>query len=144
MIDSAFAALFTVFSPAHLMVMVTGVGVGLVVGVIPGLSGTVGMSLLLPFIYGMEPSTAFALLIGMAAVVHTADTFPSVLLGVPGSSGSPVFNDDFVVIAIHHSGGSLVEPATGRRYLRNGGSSMIAVLRDLKQNAAQIHERLSG
>ncbi len=88
MLESALAALVTVFSPAHLMLMFAGVGVGLVVGVIPGLSGTVGMSLLLPFIYGMEPSTAFALLIGMAAVIHTADTFPSVLLGVPGSSGS--------------------------------------------------------
>ena len=88
MIEAAIAALLTVFQPAHRMLMVAGVGVGLVVGVIPGLGGTVGMSLLLPFIYGMEPSTAFALLIGMAAVIHTADTFPSVLLGVPGSSGS--------------------------------------------------------
>ena len=88
MIEAALQAFLTVFQPAHLALMLAGVGVGLVVGVIPGLSGTVGMSLLLPFIYGMEPSTALALLIGMAAVIHTADTFPSVLLGVPGSSGS--------------------------------------------------------
>ena len=88
MIEAALQAFLTVFQPGHLALMVAGVGVGLVVGVIPGLSGTVGMSLLLPFIYGMEPSTALALLIGMAAVIHTADTFPSVLLGVPGSSGS--------------------------------------------------------
>ncbi len=88
MLEAALQAFLTVFQPGHLALMLAGVGVGLVVGVIPGLSGTVGMSLLLPFIYGMEPSTALALLIGMAAVIHTADTFPSVLLGVPGSSGS--------------------------------------------------------
>lgn len=28
----------------------------------------------------------------------------------PGSSGSPVFDDDFQVVGIHHSGGMLVEP----------------------------------
>ena len=74
--------------PARLLMMVAGVGIGLCVGLIPGLSGTVGMSLVLPFIFGMDPSSAMALLIGMVAVIHTADTFPSILLGVPGSSGS--------------------------------------------------------
>jgi hypothetical protein len=58
---------------------------------------------------------------------------------LPGSSGSPVFNDAFEVVAIHHSGGMLEEPGTGRRYLRNGGSSMVAVLEDLRLNAPEIH-----
>jgi putative tricarboxylic transport membrane protein len=62
--------------------------VGLVVGVIPGLGGVTGMSLLLPFIFGMDAYTGLALLMGMAAVVHTSDTFPSVLIGLPGSAGS--------------------------------------------------------
>ncbi len=53
----------------------------------------------------------------------------------PGSSGSPVFDDDFAVVAIHHSGGMLEEPGSGRRYLRNAGTSMGAVLADLRQAA---------
>ncbi len=61
---------------------------------------------------------------------------------MPGSSGSPVFTDDFEVIAIHHSGGMLAEPGSGRRYLRNAGTSMIAVLKDLKADAPDIHRRL--
>ena len=60
----------------------------------------------------------------------------------PGSSGSPVFNNDFVVVGIHHSGGDLPEPDSNRRYLRNGGSSMIAVLDDLQAHAPQIYQRL--
>lgn len=63
---------------------------------------------------------------------------------LPGSSGSPVFDDDFQVIAIHHSGGDLTEPSTGRRYLRNAGTSAIAVLNDLKSNAPGIYTRLKG
>ena len=60
----------------------------------------------------------------------------------PGSSGSPVFNNDFKVVGIHHSGGNLLEPESSRRYLRNAGSSMVAVLGDLQQNAPEIYAQL--
>lgn len=61
---------------------------------------------------------------------------------LPGSSGSPVFNDAFEVVAIHSEGGVLREPGSGQRYLRNGGTSMIAVLADLKANAPAITARI--
>lgn len=61
----------------------------------------------------------------------------------PGSSGSPVFDDNFQVIGIHHSGGMLPEPSTQRRYLRNAGTSAMALLSDLKNNAPEIHARLA-
>jgi V8-like Glu-specific endopeptidase len=61
---------------------------------------------------------------------------------LPGSSGSPVFNEAFEVVAIHHSGGVLEEPGSGRHYLRNAGSSMIAVVEDLKANAPEIYAQL--
>ncbi len=63
---------------------------------------------------------------------------------LPGSSGSPVFDDDFQVIAIHHSGGRLLEPGTKQRYLRNAGTSMIAVLKDLHSKAPEIYAHLKG
>lgn len=88
MIEAALGAIATLATPGTLGFVLLGVAVGLMVGILPGLGGTVGMSLALPFIFGMDPDQAIALLIGIAAVVHTADTFPSVLLGVPGSSGS--------------------------------------------------------
>jgi V8-like Glu-specific endopeptidase len=61
---------------------------------------------------------------------------------LPGSSGSPVLNDEFEVTAIHHSGGLLKQPDTGKHYLCNAGSSMAAVLHDLEQHAPEIHGRL--
>lgn len=88
MLAATFDALALILDPSRLVFMLLGVGVGLVVGVIPGLGGVVGMSLLLPFVYGMDPHAAIAMLIGMAAVIATSDTFPSILIGVPGSAGS--------------------------------------------------------
>lgn len=61
----------------------------------------------------------------------------------PGSSGSPAFNDDFDVVAIHHAGGSLREPSTARRYFRNEGIRMSAILDDLRVNAPAIYERIT-
>lgn len=88
MIEAAFEALTVLADPFRLAMMVVGILVGLLVGIIPGMGGTVGMSVLLPLVIAMEPFAALALMIGMAAVFHTSDTFPSVLIGVPGSSGS--------------------------------------------------------
>lgn len=88
MFEAALDALYIVLDPSRILFIFMGVLVGMIVGYLPGLGGTVGMSILLPFVYGMDPYTGMALLIGMVAVIHTADTFPSVLIGIPGSSGS--------------------------------------------------------
>ena len=50
-----------------------GVMIGLYFGAVPGLSGLVGMAILLPFTFGMEPVSAFAFLLGMFAVTTTSD-----------------------------------------------------------------------
>ncbi len=68
--------------------MVVGVLLGLAVGVFPGLGGIVGLSLLIPFLHGMDAVSALAMLVGLVAVIPTSDTFTSVLMGIPGSSAS--------------------------------------------------------
>lgn len=88
MIDAAASALSTMVDPWRMLLLLIGVIVGLTVGVIPGLGGIVGLALLIPFTYSLDPFAAFALLIGMAAVTTTSDTIPAVLFGVPGTSGS--------------------------------------------------------
>lgn len=87
-IEALTDALFTVLTLSHFKYLMVGVGVGLIVGILPGLGGIVGMSLLLPFVYGMEPSAALAMLVGILPVLATSDTFASILMGIPGSSAS--------------------------------------------------------
>ena len=77
-----------IFQPIVLGYLVLGVVMGLCIGVFPGLGGIAGLSLLLPFMFGMDPVLGLALMIGMVAVVPTSDTFASVLMGIPGSSAS--------------------------------------------------------
>ena len=77
-----------ILQPVVLGYLVLGVVMGLCIGVFPGLGGIAGLSLLLPFMFGMDPVLGLALMIGMVAVVPTSDTFASVLMGIPGSSAS--------------------------------------------------------
>jgi TctA family transporter len=88
MLDIILGALLELLTVERLMFMMLGVSVGLVIGVLPGLGGIAGLSLLLPFIYGMDATSALAMLIGLIAVIPTSDTFSSILMGIPGSSAS--------------------------------------------------------
>ena len=77
-----------ILDPIVLMYLLGGVVMGLCIGVFPGLGGIAGLSLILPFMFGLDPIYGLALMIGMVAVVPTSDTFASVLMGIPGSSAS--------------------------------------------------------
>ena len=88
MLGMALKAAVIMADSERLGFLALGVIIGLVLGVIPGLGGLVGLSLLLPFTFNMDPYTALAFLMGLQAVVVTSDTIPAVLFGVPGTVGS--------------------------------------------------------
>jgi len=85
---AALTALLIVMNPMRLLTMLGGVFLGLALGVVPGLGGIVGLALLIPFTYHLDGYTAFALLLGMAAVTTVSDLIPAVLFGVPGTVGA--------------------------------------------------------
>src|SRR6266436_1279361 len=88
MASMAWHALTLLLEPARLGILFIGVLIGLAIGVLPGLSGIVGMAMLIPFTYHLDPHTAFALLLGMAAVITSSDFITAVLFGVPGHVGA--------------------------------------------------------
>src|SRR5258705_2221339 len=88
MASMAWHALTLLLEPARLGILCIGVVIGLGIGVLPGLNGIVGMAMLIPFTYNMDPHTAMALLLGMAAVITSTDFVTAVLFGVPGHVGA--------------------------------------------------------
>jgi len=64
--------------------MLVGIFVGFWVGILPGLGGAATLALMLPFIYKMDPTSAFAFLLGSNAVTATTGDITSILFGVPG------------------------------------------------------------
>lgn len=88
MVDAAISAFANLIAPMRLLFLFLGVLMGLALGAIPGLGGLVGLAILLPFTFDMDPYTAFAIMIGLTSVICTSDTIPSVLFGVPGTSAA--------------------------------------------------------
>jgi TctA family transporter len=88
LLDNALSALAIVLDPARFAIVFSGICLGLVIGILPGIGGLGGMALLIPFTHSMEAHTALAFLIGMWAVTATSDTVPAILFGVPGAIGS--------------------------------------------------------
>ncbi|EUB99168.1 protein of unknown function DUF112 transmembrane [Rhizobium sp. CF080] len=88
MLAAAAEAFAVLMDPLRLLLLAGGVLMGLFLGIVPGIGGLAGMALLLPFTYTRDPYSAFAMLLGMAAVTGTSDTIPAVLFAVPGSAGA--------------------------------------------------------
>jgi len=88
MLDAAIIAFNNLMEPMRLLFLLLGVLMGLGLGAIPGLGGLVGLAILLPFTFDMDPFMAFALMIGLISITSTSDTIPSVLFGVPGTAAS--------------------------------------------------------
>jgi putative tricarboxylic transport membrane protein len=75
-------------SPYLMGLTVAGVLVGIFMGIAPGVGGKLGLVLLIPFVYGMDPLAGALFLLSMHAVVHTAGAVTSILLGVPGEGAT--------------------------------------------------------
>jgi len=88
MIESGIEALSHFTELKILMFLTLGVIIGLVLGVIPGLGGLTGLSILLPLAFTMDPIVSIVFIMGLYAVTTTSDTIPAVLFGVPGTIGS--------------------------------------------------------
>lgn len=88
MVDALLSSLGQVLQPSALGLMLAGIGIGFVVGILPGLGGSVTLALMLPFTFNMAPVEAFAFLLGMWVVTATTGDITSVLFGVPGEATS--------------------------------------------------------
>ena len=82
------SAAFGLFHPYPFTLLLLGSILGIILGAIPGLSGAIGITLLLPLTFGMEPTIGLALLIGVWVGGISGGCIGSILLGIPGSPSS--------------------------------------------------------
>ncbi len=79
------SALAYCFQPWPLLLLVGGTGAGIVVGAIPGLTGSMLIALSLPFTYYMAPVDAMILLVAMYTGSITGGLISAILLRMPGT-----------------------------------------------------------
>lgn len=71
--------------PKVLLLNFIGVGVGIVVGALPGLTTTMAVAILVPLSFGMNPINAFALLLGIYAGAVYGGSISAILIKTPGT-----------------------------------------------------------
>lgn len=79
------ASFGTLLAPTTVFVIVLSTALGIVLGAIPGLSGGLGVALLLPLTFGMQPEVGLAMLVSIWVGGVSGAMIGSILLGIPGS-----------------------------------------------------------
>jgi len=88
MIEALISGLGLIFQWEVLAYFGLGCVIGVWMGAIPGLGGAIGLVLLLPFTFSMEPVSAFALLLASWASTSTSGAITSILMGIPSTAAS--------------------------------------------------------
>jgi len=87
MVDLALLAkgFTTVLSGYNLLALIMGSFMGIIIGAIPGLTATMGIALLVPFTFGMNPITGIVMLLGIYTGAIYGGGIASILIKTPGT-----------------------------------------------------------
>ncbi|MCE8021408.1 C4-dicarboxylate ABC transporter permease [Halomonas sp. MCCC 1A11036] len=86
---SHFAEAATLFNNGYIFLAIAaGTVLGLIFGSLPGLTATMGIALLLPLTFGMEPVTGMGMLLGVYCGAISGGSIPAALLNIPGTPSS--------------------------------------------------------
>lgn len=86
--EAYLTALTTLLQPVNLIMMYLCAVIGCILGAIPGLSGGLGITLILPMTFALNTELSFAMLVGMYVGGVSGSFIAAVLVGIPGSASS--------------------------------------------------------
>jgi putative tricarboxylic transport membrane protein len=110
--SALFEGLSYVLSLSHFPFLLIGVAGGIVVGALPGLTGSVGIILLLPFLYYLEPATALIMLSGMFCGAIYGGSISAILISTPGTPSAAATVLDGYPLAQKGEAGKAIGVAT--------------------------------
>jgi len=85
MFDGLLSGVAHLAVPTNILFLFIGTALGIVFGAIPGLTATMGLALLVPFTFTMEPSTGLLMLAGIYVGAMYGDAIPAILINTPGT-----------------------------------------------------------
>jgi putative tricarboxylic transport membrane protein len=107
-------ALTNVLAPINLLLCFLGVAGGILVGALPGLTGTMAIALLVPFTYGLPPDSALIVLGGVYVGAMYGGSIAAILINTPGVPASIATTFDGYPMAVKGQGEeALAASATG-------------------------------
>jgi putative tricarboxylic transport membrane protein len=79
---------FVLAHPINVALIFAGVGIGIILGAMPGLTATMGIAIALPLTFGMEPESGLTLLVSIFVGGIHGGGIPAILIKTPGTPAS--------------------------------------------------------
>lgn len=98
-------AIGAAYGGANLLIIAAAVILGLVVGAIPGLTGTMALALLINITYGMSKQAAVAFMLGTYVGAVSGGLFSAIMLNIPGTPNAAATALDGYPLAKQGKGG---------------------------------------
>ncbi|GAB6152142.1 tripartite tricarboxylate transporter permease [Desulfosporosinus burensis] len=124
--ESLMAAFSMAFSFESLVYIFLGVFGGIIVGALPGLTGTMGVAILIPLTFGMQAHEALLLLAGVYNGAMYGGSISAILVNIPGTPSSLATNMDGYPMAQQGKAGRALGLATVGSFI--GGTFSVIVL----------------
>ncbi|WP_420394019.1 tripartite tricarboxylate transporter permease [Acuticoccus sp.] len=136
MFEGLINALPLVFAPTNALAMVGGVALGIAIGALPGLSATMGIAVLIPLTFGLDPMVGLGMMAGIYNGAMYGGAIPAVLLRIPGTPASIVTTFDGYPMAERGEAGRALQIAVVSSAL--GGMVSAIVLMTLAPPLARV------
>lgn len=107
-----YTAGFELLDMNAIMFMVLGVILGLVVGALPGLTATMGVSILVPLTYGLSMTASIMMLLGVYCSANYAGSISATLVNIPGTPSAVMTTLDAYPMALKGEAGRAIGIAT--------------------------------
>ncbi len=124
---SGFESLFVL---KDMLYLVAGVGFGMFFGLVPGLGGTTGLTLLIPLTFGLDTATSIALSAGVMGGVPMGGSISAILINSPGSAPNAATCLDGFPLARKGQGGLAIGAAASANALGGiiGTFALLAII----------------
>jgi len=109
---SLYTAGFHLLDFTALSFMVIGVVLGIIVGALPGLTATMGVSILIPLTYSLSPTAAILMLLGIYCAANYAGSISATLVNIPGTPSAVMTTLDAFPMAQKGEAGRAIGIAT--------------------------------
>ena len=112
--------------PMALLLALLGVALGIVIGALPGLTATMGVAILLPFTFGMDPLSGLLMISGVFFGGIYGGSVTAILLKIPGTPAAAATAIDGFELTKKGQAGIALGTATFSSFL--GGTASVLVL----------------
>ena len=124
--ENVINALQLVITFKSLLLILIGVFGGIIAGAMPGLTATMGVAILVPLTFGMQPHEALLLLAGVYNGAMYGGSISAILINIPGTPSSLATNMDGYPMAKQGKAGEAIGLATCGSFI--GGTFSVIIL----------------